>query len=55
MNTYITDAHDRRIQGLILKVINHTPQLRHDEEKAVKKAIEQQLYGVFCKYSSGKS
>ena len=50
-----TEAHERRIQGKTLLVVNRTPDYRGDERNAVKKAIEQQLYEVFCKYAPNEA
>ena len=55
MTAYQTEAHERCIQGQIISVVNLTPEFRRDEKNAVKKAIEQQLYEIFCKYVSGKT
>lgn len=55
MNTYITEAHEKRIHGQIISVVNLTPSFREDQKIAVKRAIEQQLYEIFCKYVSSKA
>lgn len=53
--SYHTEAHERRIQGKSLLVVNRTPDYRGDERSAVKETIEQQLYEVFCKYVSNEA
>ena len=55
MTTYITEAHEMRIRGQIISVVNMTPSFREDQKIAVKKVIEQQLYEIFCKYVSSKA
>ena len=55
MTTYQTEAHEKRICGQIISVVNLTPSFRENERKAVKKSIEQQLYEIFCKYVSSKT
>ena len=50
MITYITEAHEKRIRGQVISVVNLTPDFREDQKSAVKKAIGQQLYEIFCKY-----
>ena len=52
MTTYITEAHEKRIHGQVISVVNLTPSFREEQKSAVKKAIEQQLYEIFCKYVS---
>ncbi len=55
MTTYTTEAHEKRIHGQIISVVNLTPSFREDQKIAVKKAIEQQLYEIFCKYVSSEA
>ena len=55
MTTYITEAHEERMRGQIISVVNMTPSFREDQKIAVKKVIEQQLYEIFCKYVSSKA
>ena len=55
MITYITEAHEKRLCGQVISVVNLTPDFREDQKNAVKKAIEQQLYDIFCKYVSSKT
>ncbi len=55
MTTYITEAHEKRIHGQIISVVNLTPDFREDQKSAVKRTIEQQLYEIFCKYESSKT
>lgn len=55
MTTYITEAHEKRIRGQIISVVNLTPSFREDQKSAVKRAIEHQLYEIFCKYVSSKA
>ena len=55
MTTYITEAHEKRIRGQVISVVNLTPSFREDQKSATKKAIEQQLYEIFCKYMSSKT
>ena len=38
------------IRGRKISVVNCTPEYRAEERVLVKKAIEQQLYEIFCKY-----
>ena len=53
--TYKTEAHKKRVGDVILTITNHTPVYHREEKAAVKKKIEQQLYEIFCKYSSVRS
>ena len=55
MATYITEAHEKRICGRVIFVVNLTPSFREDQKNAVKKEIEQQLFEIFCKYVSSKA
>ncbi len=55
MTTYITEAHEKHIRGQVISVVNLTPSFREEQKSAVKKAIEQQLYEIFCKYVSSKT
>ena len=55
MTTYITEAHEKRIRGQVISVVNLTPSFREDQKSAAKKLIEQQLYEIFCKYGSVRS
>ena len=55
MTTYITEAHEKRIRGQIISVVNMTPSFGEVQKIAVKKVIEQQLYEIFCKYVSSKA
>ena len=50
MTTYITEAHEKRVRGQVISVVNLTPNFREDQKSAANKAIEQQLYEIFCKY-----
>ena len=53
---YCTEAHERCYHSRTILVENATPHhdgvYRREEREAVKKAIEEQLYDVFCKYVS---
>ena len=49
---YCTEAHERCYHNRTILVENATPVYRRDEREAVKKAIEERLYDVFCKYAS---
>ena len=51
MTTYIIEAHEKRIRGQIISVVNLTPSFREDQKSAVKRAI----YEIFCKYVSSKA
>ncbi len=52
---YHTEAHEQSLQGKSLLVVNLTPDYSGEERNGVKKAIEQRLYVVFCKYVSTKA
>ena len=47
MTTYITEAHEKRIRGQIISVVNLTPSFREDQKSAVKRAID----SSFMKFS----
>lgn len=47
IETCVQHYHDRTIL-----VENVTPTYRWEEQKAIKKSIEERLYNVFCKYAS---
>lgn len=49
---YYTEAHERRYHSRTILVENATPVYRREEREAVKKAIEERLYDIFCKYVS---
>jgi len=49
---YSTEAHERCYHNRTILVENATPVYRWEERKAVKKAIEERLYDIFCKYVS---
>lgn len=55
MPTYYTEAHNRRIRGQNISVVNYTPDFQDGERNAVKSAIEDVLYEIFCKYVSSKT
>ena len=52
MTTYITETHEKRINGQVISVVNLTPSFREEQKSTVNKAIEQRLYEIFCKYIS---
>lgn len=52
---YFTEAHERRYHDRTILIENATPNYRWDERENVKKAIEERLYDIFCKYASSKS
>ena len=45
---YHTEAHERRYQNRTILIENY----RWEERETVKKAIEERLYDIFCKYAS---
>ena len=49
---YHTEAHERRYQNRTILIENATPVYRWEERDTVKKAIEERLYDIFCKYAS---
>ena len=51
---YCTEAHERCYHSRTILVENATPVYRREEREAVKKAIEERLYDIFCKYVSSK-
>ena len=55
MPTYQTEAHNRRIRGQNISIVNYTPNLQDGERNAVRNAIEDVLYEIFCKYVSSKT
>ena len=52
---YQTETHKKRVGDVVLTITNHTPVYHREEKAAVKKKIAQQLYEIFCKYSSVRS
>lgn len=50
--TYHTEAHEWQYRDHIILIENKSPNYRGEEREAVKKAIEEQLYEIFCKYVS---
>ena len=49
---YRTEAHERHYHDRTIIIENVVPVYRWEEREAVKKAIEERLYDVFCKYAS---
>lgn len=49
---YHAETHERRYQDRCILVENAVPVYRWEEREAVKKAIEERLYDIFCKYAS---
>lgn len=49
---YCTEAHERCYHSRTILIENATPVYRREEREAVKKAIEERLYDIFCKYVS---
>lgn len=49
---YLTEVHERHYHDKTIIVENVKPTYRWDEQEAIKKSIEEQLYDVFCKYAS---
>ena len=54
MAGYKTESKEFLFGNNSLTLINLVPEMHWEERNAAKKAIEQQLYDVFCKYVSGK-
>lgn len=52
VDTYKSETHEVRVRGRCFSVVNLTPILSESENKATRKATEQQLYEVFRKYFS---
>lgn len=52
---YVTEAHERRYLDRTILIENITPAYRWEEREKVKKAIEERLYDVFCKYVSSET
>ena len=48
--TYHTEVYERRYRNRTILIENATPVYRREEQGTVKKAIEERLYDVFCKY-----
>lgn len=48
---YHVESHEYKTEHQHLLVVNLTPEYRWDQKDTVKKAIEQQLYDIFCKYT----
>lgn len=55
MIPYITEAHETRIRGQAISVVNLTPNFREDQKNTVKNSIEQRLYEIFCQYVSSET
>lgn len=49
---YCTEVHERCYHGRTILVENAAPIYCREERETVKKAIEERLYDVFCKYVS---
>lgn len=48
---YQTESYERHYHNRTITVENVTPTYRWEEQEAVKQAIEERLYDVFCKYA----
>ena len=55
MSTYITETHEKNIDGRVISVVNMTPNFRDDQKCDINKTIRQQLFEIFCKYVSSKT
>ncbi len=51
MLKYITETHEKFINGQKTCIINLTPELQYDEKNSAKKVAESRLFDIFCKYT----
>lgn len=53
--TYSVETHERLSEGQLMVVENRTPARTREEAEKIKKAVEDQLFDIFCKYLSERS